>query len=187
MRRARHRTSMSMPKRSSRQRANSWRADVAVEELEAALRVVHAGHRQRADPQVAGASEQHAQRRLRARHVRRRHRARAGRHLVALVERARERLELLDRRRQIGVHEQHARAAGGRDAGAQGRALAAVLRQRHEAHRAVAVRADVALHDGRRLVARAVVGDDDLPRSRRAPARNATVRSSVRSIRDASL
>ncbi len=154
---------MSMPKRSSRQRANSAARHLAVEQLEAALRVVDAGHRQRADPQVAGAAEQHPQSRLRARHVRRRHGARAGGDLVAFVERARERLQLLDRRRQIRVHQQHARAARRRHAGAQRRALAAVARQRYQAHRSVAVRADVALHDRWRLVARAVVGDHDLP------------------------
>src|SRR5262249_42020815 len=83
---------------------------------------------------------------------------------IAAVERTRKRFELLDRRGQIRVHQQDALAARRGDAGPERRTLAAVLRQRDQPNGSVAMRTDVALHDGGRFVSRAVVGDDDVPR-----------------------
>jgi len=104
-----------------------------VEQLEAALGVAQAAHADDSDQEVEGLPHELAVERLALLDVSAGDGA-AAEHQVGLAEPRLEPRQVLDRGREVGVREQHPRAAGGQDAGAQRRALAAVAgvaKQRH--------------------------------------------------------
>jgi hypothetical protein len=131
---------------------------VGAEGLETALRILDAGDRQRLHHQVEDLPHRLAVPRLVHLHVGAVDRPTADGDVVApkVMQRV---VDLIDRRRQIGIGEDAVSAGRLEHAAAYGGPLAEIIPQTDQAHAPVGE----ALDDPRRLVARAVVDDDHLP------------------------